>query len=125
MNDVLWCSTETYPSLKDEIAEFLIGKKRILEVGFLHQRMYNVLMEVDPSLEYHGVDISIPAVQIARGKGITAYNANCWYAIPYPDDYFDGVVCSAVRASGLHPYKNPEIKRVLSDPKQVLNFDLQ
>jgi hypothetical protein len=121
----LWCAPETFDELRDEITNFLKGKRRILEVGFLHQRVHDLIMGIDPSTEYHGVDISIPAVKIAREKGITAFNCNCWYAIPYPDGYFDGIISSTVRASGLDPYKCYEIKRVLSDPKQILNFDLQ
>lgn len=125
LSDRIWCRPETFTELTDEIAEFLEKKKRVLEVGFLHQRIYDIIMNIKPTVEYHGVDISIPAVQIARKKGITAFNSNCWYAIPYPDSYFDGIICSTVKASGLYPSKSHEMKRVLKNPKEILNFDLR
>lgn len=123
LKDYIWCRPEIFDELEDEVAEFMEGKQRILEVGFLHQRIYDLIMKIDPSIEYHGVDISIPAVQIARRKGITAFNANCWYAIPYKDNHFDGIVCSTVKAAGLHP--NPEMERIVKDKTNILNIDLQ
>jgi len=118
-----WCLPENYEDLREETTDFLRDKPRILEIGFLHQRIHDLIKSIDVSTEYHGVDISIPAVSCARRKGITAFNANAWHAIPYPDGYFDGVITSTIKASGL--YWNPEMERVLKNPSAILNFDLQ
>jgi hypothetical protein len=123
LNDIVWYSAEVYTDLKDELEEFLTGKNRILEVGFLHQRVKDVIHSINPNIEYHGVDISIPAVQQARDRNIIATNANAWYAIPYPDDYFDGIVSVTIQAAGLLP--NEEWLRVLNNKKAIFNASLQ
>lgn len=125
LNNMCSRSQDVYDELSEEVGEFLEGKRRVLEIGFLHQRMYEVIKKVKPSVEYHGIDISIPAVIIARRKGITAYSANVWHAIPYPDGYFDGSISSTVKASDGNVYRSKEVKRVLKNPRTILNFDLQ
>ncbi|MBI2580609.1 class I SAM-dependent methyltransferase [Candidatus Woesearchaeota archaeon] len=123
LSNHIWGGEGAYEDLREELTEFLDGKKRILEVGFLHQRVHDVIKDIDPSIEYCGVDISLPAVQIARRKGISAFQSNAWYSIPYPDNHFDGVICVTTKAAGLHP--NLEMERVVKDQSNILNFDLQ
>ena len=119
-----WFDKDYWPKeLRPEITSFLRNKKKILEVGFLHQNIYDLIKSINPSIEYHCVDISIPAVLIARKKNIIAFNCNAWYAIPYPDGFFDGIIASTISASALRP--NIEMKRVLKDKRNILNFDLQ
>jgi len=114
---------ERFEGLTDDLEEFLRGKRKILEIGFLHQHIHDQIHRIVPEMEYHGVDLSITAVALARKKGITAFNANAYYAIPYPDRFFDGIVMSTVKAAGL--YHNPEMWRVLKDPTAILEFHLQ
>jgi hypothetical protein len=123
LNEVVWCKEEIWDGLDDDIKKFVEGKEKILEVGFLHQRIYDKIMEANPSIRYYGVDIAVPAVIQARRKGIRAYNCNAWYAIPFEDKLFDGIISSTIKASFL--LVNPEMKRVLKHKRQILNFDLQ
>lgn len=123
LSEVIWCREKTFDELEDDVKRFVKGKEKILEVGFLHQRLYNQIMEASPSIQYYGIDIAIPAIIQARRKGIRVYNCNAWYAIPFDDKFFDGIISSTIKASGL--WLNPEMKRVLKDKRRILNFNLQ
>lgn len=123
LNDIMWYSPDHYTDLREELTQFLDGRTRVLEVGFLHQRIQTLIHEIDPNIEYHGVDIGIPAVQQARERGLTVFNSNAWYSLPYPDRYFDGIVSTTVQAGGLFP--NTEWLRVLSNNEGIFNVSLQ
>ena len=123
LNDIIWYTPEHYTDLTEELSDFLDGRSRVLEVGFLHQRIQSIVHQINPAIEYHGVDIGIPAILQARERGITAFNSNAWYSIPYPDNFFDGIVATTIQAGGLFP--NEEWLRVLKNDNGIFNASLQ
>jgi hypothetical protein len=119
-----WIEVESsqFSRLEDSLRPFADGKERILEIGFLHQHLYRCLQRICPEIHYIGADCSLQAVEIARRQGINAVHCNAWFALPFVDEYFDGIVAANIEErDGL--WLNREFYRVLAPDGEILLLD--
>jgi ubiquinone/menaquinone biosynthesis C-methylase UbiE len=91
-----------------EIAARLRGAKKILDVGAGGGLLLSLLSELGH--ECYAVDISdLPSIspEIFRDKGIEFRQCNVEVdPIPYPDNYFDGIVCCQTLEHFTHSHLN-------------------
>lgn len=70
--------------------------RRVLDVGCGAGRNLQTFSSVRPRAEYHGIDIGEGAEAILAQLGFEGKQCDASREIPYPDNFFDVVVCGEV-----------------------------
>jgi ubiquinone/menaquinone biosynthesis C-methylase UbiE len=92
-----------------------INSGKILEVGCGAGQFIRAIKNIKPKVKAHGSDISLEAIKSAKEiSSDVIYQVSEKNNLPYPDNYFDGVVVFDV----LEHVKNPE--KILSEIRRVL-----
>ncbi len=83
----------------DNLYEYVLGfvpsEGRLLDAGCGIAVLLRMIRDRKPGLELFGVDFSRVAVERTRGYGFSAERV-ILPELPYPEDYFDCVVCTEV-----------------------------
>ena len=88
---------DLYPSERVYLPRVLFPGAKVLDVGCAAGGFYNIMKSIEPQIEYTGIDISEPAIEVARHKYPDArFKVTDGTKIPYDDNSFDLVHCVSV-----------------------------
>ncbi len=89
--------SDLYPSEQVFLPRVLFPGIKVLDVGCASGGFFNIMRTLEPTIDYIGIDIAQPAVDLARQKYPEArFEVTSGMAIPYDDGTFDLVHCTSV-----------------------------
>ncbi len=89
--------SDLYPSEKVFLPRVLFPGAKVLDVGCASGGFFNIMRSLEPSIEYTGIDISEPAIELAKNKYSEAqFQVTDGMKIPFDDNSFDLVHCTSV-----------------------------
>lgn len=90
-------ATDLYPSEKVFLSRTLYPGAKVLDVGCASGGFYNIMRSIEPTIEYTGIDIAEPAIEVAQQKYPDAkFLTTDGTRIPFEDNEFDLVHCTSV-----------------------------
>jgi SAM-dependent methyltransferase len=108
--------SDLYPSEKVFLPRVLFPGVKVLDVGCASGGFYNIMRSLEPSIEYTGIDIAEPAIELAKERYPEAsFQATDGLRIPFDDDSFDLVHCTSVLVV------EPRYKELLEEMYRVSN----
>ncbi len=109
-----WSPHPSLTSLKRKLLiRFVTSQTLVLDVGCGDGSHYGGALAA-VAQEYHGLEVSVQAVQAAQSKGIRAQCHDLQAPFPYPNETFDIVLCIEVFEHLFDPaYSLGEIRRVI------------
>ena len=89
--------SDLYPSERVFLPRVLFPGIKVLDVGCASGGFFNIMRTLEPTLDYTGIDIAEPAVDLARQTYQDArFEVADGAAIPFGDGTFDLVHCTSV-----------------------------
>lgn len=89
--------SDLYPSEQVFLPRVLFPGIKVLDVGCASGGFFNIMRTLEPTLDYIGIDIAQPAVDMARQKYPEArFEVTDGTTIPFDDGTFDLVHCTSV-----------------------------
>ena len=89
--------SDLYPSERVFLPRVLFPGIKVLDVGCASGGFFNIMRTLEPTLDYAGIDIAEPAVDLARQTYQDArFEVADGAAIPFGDGTFDLVHCTSV-----------------------------
>jgi SAM-dependent methyltransferase len=89
--------SDLYPSERVFLPRVLFPGIKVLDVGCASGGFFNIMRTMEPAIDYTGIDIAQPAVDLARQRYPEArFEVTDGMAIPYGDGAFDLVHCTSV-----------------------------
>ena len=108
--------SELYPSERVFLPRVLFPGIKVLDVGCASGGFFNIMRTLEPALEYTGIDIAAPSIEIARQKYPEArFLVTDGLQIPFDDGEFDLVHCTSVLVV------EPRYREVLREMYRVAN----
>ena len=89
--------SDLHASEKVFLPRVLFPGAKVLDVGCASGGFFNIMRTLEPLIEYTGVDIAEPAIQLARQNYPTGnFEVIEGLELPFEDDFFDVVHCTKV-----------------------------
>ena len=89
--------TDLYPSERVFLPRVLFPGIKVLDVGCASGGFFNIMRALEPTIDYTGIDIAEPAVDLARRTYQEArFEVADGVTIPFDDGTFDLVHCTSV-----------------------------
>ena len=89
--------SDLYPSEQVFLPRVLFPGIKVLDVGCASGGFFNIMRTLEPAIDYTGIDIVKPAVDLARRRYPEArFEVTIGMAIPYDEGTFDLVHCTSV-----------------------------
>ena len=108
--------SDLYPSEKVFLPRVLFPGAKVLDVGCASGGFYNIMRSLEPRIEYTGIDIAEPAIELAKEMYPEArFQVTGGLEIPFDDNSFDIVHCTSVLVV------EPRYKEVLAEMYRVSN----
>ena len=108
--------TDLHPSEMVFLPRVLFPGAKVLDVGCASGGFFNILRSLEPLIEYTGVDIAAPAIELARQQYPEArFEVLEGTKLPFEDNTFDIVHCTKVLVI------EPRYKEILKEMYRVSN----
>jgi len=108
--------TDLHPSEMVFLPRVLFPGAKVLDVGCASGGFFNILRSLEPLIEYTGVDIAAPAIELARQQYPEArFEVLEGTQLPFEDNTFDIVHCTKVLVI------EPRYKEILKEMYRVSN----
>ena len=108
--------TDLHPSEMVFFPRVLFPGAKVLDVGCASGGFFNILRSLEPLIEYTGVDIAAPAIELARQQYPEArFEVLEGTQLPFEDNTFDIVHCTKVLVI------EPRYKEILKEMYRVSN----
>ena len=89
--------SDLYPSERVFLPRVLFPGIKVLDVGCASGGFFNIMRTLEPAIDYTGIDIAKPAVDLARQRYPEArFEVTSGMAMPFDDGTFDLVHCTSV-----------------------------
>ncbi len=89
--------SDLYPSERVFLPRVLFPGIKVLDVGCASGGFFNIMRTLEPTIDYTGIDIAEPAVDLARRTYPEArFEVTDGVIIPFDDEAFDLVHCTSV-----------------------------
>ncbi len=89
--------SDLYPSERVFLPRVLFPGIKVLDVGCASGGFFNIMRTLEPTIDYTGIDIAEPAVDLARRTYPEArFEVTNGVIIPFDDEAFDLVHCTSV-----------------------------
>jgi len=89
--------SDLYPSEKVFLSRVLFPGAKVLDVGCASGGFFNIMRSIEPAIDYTGIDIAEPSIEIARERYPEAkFVVTDGVDIPFDDNDFDLVHCTSV-----------------------------
>lgn len=90
-------ASDLYPSEQVFLPRVLFPGAKVLDIGCASGGFFNIMRSMEPTIEYVGMDIVEPALELARNRYPEArFMLADGFEIPFDDGTFDLVHCTSV-----------------------------